>query len=131
MLIFATYCSANKDTSSRSLSAITRYQSDRINRIYKAAKLIDVPCYILSGKYGLIHAEQTIDNYDHLLLAEEVSSHTVLISDQIQNIGITEIVFYSNPLTKDPKLTPYLSCIKEACHVAKAKLSIVFIELDE
>lgn len=131
MTIFATYCSSKKDSTPSPLSAISRYQSDRINRIYQASILIDVPCYILSGKYGLIYADKPIEYYDHLLRAEEVSSHAVLISTQLKENGIKEIVFYSNTLERDSNLKPYLDCIKEGCHLAKAKLNIVFIALDE
>lgn len=131
MIVFSTYCTVQKETSSSPLPAIKLYHSDRIQRIYQAAFVIGVPCYILSGKYGLIHAEQSIEYYDHQLIHEEVEEHATLVSKQLKEFGISELIFYSNTLKKDPTLQPYLNCVEQACHLAKAELKIIYISLDE
>ncbi len=118
MLAYFTYCSAEKNYSNRSISAIKLYKSERISNVHKDAQANNIQMFILSGKYGVISAQHKINYYDHLLKDEEVDMHSELVTNQLKELGIRELVFFSNKLENDNNLAPYHSCIKKACNNA-------------
>ena len=124
MLAYFTYCSAEKNYSNRSISAIKLYKSERISNVHKDAQANNIQMFILSGKYGVISAQHKINYYDHLLKDEEVDMHSELVTNQLKELGIRELVFFSNKLENDNNLAPYHSCIKKACNNAGIKLTI-------
>ncbi len=128
MTIFCTYCSAEKETVEQSLSAIERYRSDRIKRIYSAALACGTGFFILSGEFGLLTPNQPIPYYDHLLTSDEVETHSVKVAEQIKHYGITQIIFFTLPVAADEKLEPYQASLRLACQTASINLS--FVELD-
>lgn len=125
MLAYSTYCSADKHYSETLLPAIQLYNSVRINKIYEAAKKSTTPFLILSGKYGIVGPNEKISYYDHLLVSSEIENHSDLISMQIKSMKITVIEFYTNSITKDKNLHPYIDCITRACAKASIKLKII------
>jgi hypothetical protein len=124
MLAYATYCSALKNFSKKALSAIQLYDSERISKVYELANSQNTKFVILSGAYGLVEAHEQINYYDHLLDQTEVESHSGVMASQIATKDISEIVFFSNTVETDPKLLPYLRCIKRACEIAKIPITI-------
>ena len=50
--------------------------------------------------------------------------HSELVSNQLKELGIRELVFFSNKLENDNNLAPYHSCIKKACKNAGIKLTM-------
>ena len=128
MTIFCTYCSAEKETAAELLQAIQRYQSDRIKRIKMAALFAGAKFFILSGKYGLLDPNELIPYYDHLLIADEVEAHAFKLAEQIEQYGITQIVFFTLPVSRDEKLAPYHAALRLACTMASIPLR--FVEID-
>jgi hypothetical protein len=128
MTVFCTYCSAEKDASDALLPAIQRYRSDRIARIYSAALAAGCGFFILSGEFGLVDPNAPIPYYDHLLVADEIEAMAFRVAEQINQHGITQILFFTLPVAKDETLAPYQACVRLACLLASAELS--FVEID-
>jgi len=124
MLVYLTYCSAQKNFSKKALPAIQLYDSERISKVFELAKSQNAKFVILSGKYGLVEAHQQINYYDHLLNQTEVESHAGVMASQIATKDISEIVFFSNSVQTDPNLLPYLRSIKRACEIANIPITI-------
>jgi hypothetical protein len=128
MIVFCTYCSAEKETSDALLPAIRRYRSDRIARIYSAALAAGCGFFILSGEFGLLEPNTPIPYYDHLLVAGEVEAMAFRVAEQVKQQGITQILFFTLPVAKDETLASYHACLRLASLLASAELS--FVEID-
>lgn len=124
MLAYCTYCSAEKNQTEESISAIDLYKSTRIASVFESARADDIKMVILSGKYGIIPTHQEIEPYDHLLKAVEVDTHSDLVADQMKELDISELIFFSNKVENDSNLKPYHASIKMACKKAEIRLSI-------
>ena len=107
MLLYATYCSAEKDGSSALLPAIERYQSARISGVCSAAKMAGATFGILSGKYGLISADHPLPYYDHLLQEHQIEEMTKQVQVTLKNWNITEIHWFSVAFEMDPNVKRY------------------------
>jgi hypothetical protein len=127
--VFCTYCSAFKDESEEDLPAIERYQSTRINSIYVASLNVGVGFLILSGKYGLVKACDTIPYYDHLLIASEVPEHTRKVTEQLKARDVKKLVFFTKPISEDKNVRPYMDCIQFACQQAQVEFCLIEISL--
>jgi len=128
MTTFCTYCSAEKETDAEPLPALRRYRSERIERISRAARDAGCGFYILSGEYGLLDPDEKIPYYDHLLVADEVEAHAAKLTEQIKRYEITQIVFFTLPVSQDKKLAPYHAALRLACTLASIPLA--FVEID-
>ena len=71
-ILICTICSRDKDPAKGLLPAIRRYRSERIGRIYEKAKRAGAVFAILSGKFGLLPAEEPIPYYDKLLTEADI-----------------------------------------------------------
>lgn len=131
MKIFCTYCSAGKNESRNLLSAIERYKSNRISNVCDAAKSKGLKFYILSGKYGLLAVNDKIEYYDHLLLSSEMEQHAKIVAEQLVKNKITKLVFYSNLLSVDQNIKPYIDCIQLASKIAAIDLEIIFERFED
>jgi hypothetical protein len=129
MKVFSTYCSADKNQSRDPLPAIERYHSGRIRSLYNAALSLGAGFVILSGRYGLLDPCEPIPYYDKRLNAAEVPSHANTVARQLGSMRITEVVFFSRPVSEDPNIEPYIDCIKLACD--QAGVLIVIIEVSK
>jgi hypothetical protein len=120
MRVVATICSREKDSDSEPLSAVERYIGEHIKFAQAEASRLDVPLYILSGKYGLISGDDFIPEYDFVL--EKGSDElTSLVSAQSQEAGITEVDFYF----KDKESwAPYNQTLRKACCLAGVALRL-------
>ena len=127
MIAYATYCSALKNYSKKAVPAIQLYDSKRISKVFELANNQNGRFVILSGVYGLVEPHEQINYYDHLLDQTEVESHAGLMASQIATKDISEIVFFSNSVQKDPNLLPYLRSIKRACEIANIPITIMAI----
>lgn len=117
MRIVCTVCSRVKRTDEGLLPAYERYLGDHIKPVQEIAEKERVLFFILSGKYGLIPAEQKIPDYDYYLEEEKIHDLASLISDQIKERGITEIDYYGE--NKESR-KPYNEAIREATDIAGA-----------
>lgn len=127
MIIYSTYCSADKDENPSKIPAIERYKSPRIDMVSNLSNSSGSDLFILSGKYGLLHSSEEIPFYDHLLTDEEVLEHSKLIAKQLKTYGVTEVYFYMRPLSIDPKIKPYAMAISNACDDCRIKLNITHV----
>ena len=124
MLAYCTYCSANKHYSETLVPAIKLYNSNRIAKVFEAAKQSNTVFLILSGKYGMIDPNEEISYYDHLLAASEIENHSDLIASQIIFKNITTIEFYMNSVERDKNLYVYKDCLSKACAKSGIQLKI-------
>jgi hypothetical protein len=131
MTVFCTYCSAEKDRSQDELPAIQRYRSDRIQSVYNAAISLRFKFLILSGEYGLLEPDDLIPYYDHLLQSYEVKEHTKTIANQLENIGVKEIIFFTKSFADDENVKPYLDCIKLASRTIGIELKFVKLPVND
>lgn len=115
MRIFCTYCSKDKDGSAQLLPAYLRYLSPRIDKVYKEAKAKGLELFILSGKFGLIHSDTKIPDYNQLLKFEEVTQIIKRLSVQLTNYNIDDILYYTKSPDQDVLIRPYLYAIEIAC----------------
>lgn len=124
MLAYCTYCSADKDYSELPIPAIDLYKSERILKVFEAAKQANTAFLILSGKYGVICPNEQVSYYDHLLKSSEIENHSDLIAAQIKSKNITSIEFFMSNIEKDGNLQAYVDCISKACLKASILLKI-------
>lgn len=124
MIVFCTYCSARKYRVDYPMPAIEVYRSERINHVHRASLEANAECLILSGKYGLLSTVDKIAYYDHLLKAEEVEAHAQVLVHQLQEKGVSKVIFWMNSVESDHQLEPYLDCIELACKRALVPIEI-------
>jgi len=121
----ATTCAARKDPRPGLLPAWQRYRSPRIQHVRALAGQRQLPFLILSGRFGLLAAEEAIPSYDHLLLSGEVEDLLAQVVRQLEAFGLTRLEFHHRPLEVDPLLAPYLDLMTRACRAASVELSLV------
>jgi len=127
MQAFCTYCSRDKIAEPGDLPAIRRYQDSRIEKVYAAASKLGLEFYILSGEFGLLHPQQPIQWYDHLLKPEEVSSLADRVAGQLRDYRITGLVYFTESFAQDPNAIPYHDAIVAAC--SRTRLPMLVIDL--
>jgi hypothetical protein len=122
--IFCTYCSKSKAAARDLLPAISRYKSDRIERVAELAKRAGFGFVILSGRFGIVEPLQLLPPYDHLLEDSEVSAMSRVVAKQLVNLGIRHLVYFTESVRTDPNIAPYLNLIQLACESANIDLEI-------
>jgi len=114
MKLFATYCSAQKDTATGLVPARERYVSDRITGVEKRAQMAGAQFAILSGKLGLIPPDTPIADYDHLLHRAQVPEMTDTVARTLEEWGITQVHWFSVAFEMDTNVRLYKTVIAEA-----------------
>ena len=130
MKIHATYCSAEKSSAPGEIPAIERYTSRRIQWVNKRAQRHGEAFFIVSGKHGLIKADEEIAYYDYLLTSDALEEHIQLLSRQLSTLGIQQVTFFARPINIDPNISPYLKSIEEACRLSQVSVNIVVEDFD-
>ena len=128
MVLYATYCSAEKDGSSTLLPAIERYQSDRISGVCSAAKIAGATFGILSGQYGLISADHPLPYYDHLLQEGQIGEMTHQVQATLNDWNITEIHWFSVAFEMDPNVKRYQMVMEAAAKNIGAEFQLTLWE---
>jgi len=82
---------------------------------------------ILSGKYGILEPSDPIPYYDYLLQSSEVSEHSKRVADQLEALGVKDLIFFAGSLSDDENLKTYFDCIRIASQ--KAGIELKFVEL--
>lgn len=126
--LFATYCSANKEANPEDLPAAKRYISDRIDGVHSLANGAQARFAILSGRFGLLTADEPIPPYDHLLQRDEVEAMTERVAATLEEWGITEVDWFSVAFEMDPNVTRYRDVMKRAAERVGARLELVIWE---
>lgn len=114
MEYICTTCCKEKRVDENPLPAIDRYLSPRIQFVFAESRRLNKPFIILSGKYGLLEADDKIPWYDKKLMAEEVDQLVPTLVAQLTQKGITKIIFCARPRTT-PGWEPYYEAIERAC----------------
>jgi len=125
--VFVTYCSAKKNHQSNLMTAVERYQSKRIRQVYSAARSLNIDCYILSGKYGIIASCDLIPDYDYMLVAEDIAECSQKIAKQLKSLKIEQIIFFMRPIKEDKNVKPYLESIQLACKKSDISLTVIYL----
>lgn len=131
MRIYCTYCSAEKNSIAGNIPAIERYTDPRIKLVFDIAKRDGIKFMILSGRFGLLEANESIPRYDHLLEAEEVDGHARKIAEQLAALNASEVHFFTIGTEKDPKLINYHRCIEIACYLTRVTLHFLMFTLPD
>jgi hypothetical protein len=61
---------------------------------------------ILSGKYGILEPRNPIPYYDHLLQSSEVSEHSKKVADDLEALGVKDLIYFGRSLSDDENLKP-------------------------
>ena len=118
MVLFATYCSAEKDSAAGEIPAIERYQSDRISGVSANATYAGVRFGILSGQYGLISGDHPLPYYDHLLQVDQIPAMAEQVHATLVEWAVTEIQWFSVAFEMDPNVKRYQSVMAKAAEKA-------------
>jgi hypothetical protein len=114
MEYLCTICCKRKRREPDPLPAIDRYISKRIQYVFAESKRLDLPFAILSGKYGLLDADDRIERYEHLLVPDDVATLAGRVVEQFAIRGATSVLFYARSPATDG-WAPYYSVLEEAC----------------
>lgn len=128
MSALCTYCSKRKSHESGEIPAIRRYKSERIERVYQAARTLTLPFFILSGRFGLVRPEECIPDYDHLLKPDEVPALATRLVEQMDRYGLGGLVYFTEPLVGNVRRVPYHAALSAACFVSSRPFLAVELE---
>ncbi len=120
MKCVVTICSKIKNNSRDLIPAYIRYQGEHVLQTYNFAIENKIDFYILSGKFGLISANELIDDYDYYLEDSKVEELSMLVAKQIEQYKITELIFF---LKEKPSWEPYKKTLYEAAKKINVKIS--------
>ncbi|MFP4038279.1 MAG: DUF6884 domain-containing protein [Candidatus Nanohaloarchaea archaeon] len=126
MMLHVTYCSREKDRTRKNLPAIERYDSERIERIKALAEERDEDFAILSGKYGLIKAQEEIPFYDELLRQKDIPELINEVKNFLQSENIEKVVYHTEEVEGERR--PYYKLIKNACDTLNIEIEKKFIQ---
>ena len=122
---YITYCSKNKKKSAKPLSAVERYLSPRIRHVDELARLDMADFRILSGRFGLLRADEQVPWYDHLLKDSEVKQMAERVEPGLS--GYREAVFFYR---EGDYIEPYLETIKRAAEAGKVKFKTQAVRVE-
>ncbi len=128
--VYCTYCSASKRQDLLPLRALERYDSRRIRQIYGEACSRGVQFLIMSGAFGLLAAHDTIPNYDHLLQHEEVRQMSRRMAQQLREMPVNELIFFTVDPSIDPQVQPYHNSLALACEAAGVLFRVEVLQGD-
>ncbi len=123
--VFCTYCSKHKNKAPGLLPALQRYCcSTRIKQLGGYAVAQNVPFFILSGKFGLVAADQEIEDYDHLLRPEEVKHLVKVVVSRFRKEKIHQLTYFTKSPEKNQEIQRYLDLIQCACTEAGVSFEV-------
>ncbi len=121
MRIICTICSKHKNDSKGLLPARLRYTSPHIKAVERIAEKSKLPFFILSGKYGLISADEMIPSYDYYLEERAIDSLAKTVYEQLKKHSITELDFYTE---SKPSWAPYELVLRKGAELAGVALIV-------
>lgn len=121
---YCTICSKEKSEKPGLMPAINRYDSIRIKSVGYQAQEKGQEFLILSGKYGLIDARQPIPWYDHLLVAEEVEKMVAIVTQQLRDLKVQSLTFYTADEKSEPSWRPYCEVIRQSTSATGVRLTM-------
>lgn len=114
--VVCTVCSRAKDPAPELLPARERYLGDHIAQVRGIARQKRLRFFILSGKYGLLHEDDMIPNYDCILKDEDVEELARKVIEQAEERNIRRILFYGK---SKPQWQLYYRALLDACRLSK------------
>lgn len=117
--IVCSICSKVKSTEAGKLPARQRYQGSHIGKVEAIALEQGVPFFILSGRFGLLAADEGVESYDYLLIEEDVQRLADEIQVKLYEHKIGVVHFYTK---LKPQWEPYGRALAIACSAAKVRL---------
>src|SRR3990167_2674119 len=124
--IVCSICSREKAAGPEPLPARERYSGSHIKLVEDIALEQGVQFFILSGKFGLLHAQERIGPYDFKLTEEGVGFLTARVFRQIVRLPfvIDEIQFYTK---NKPGGLPYKKGMEDAAAKTKTNLRVIYL----
>jgi hypothetical protein len=125
--LVCTICCREKDRSDKLLPALRRYKSKRIDAVAGLARKSGLKFVILSGKYGLIDAEEPIPYYDKLMGAGDLGEIIAANINFLEKKEVGKVIFLCPDPVTDPHVKPYLRSIQAAARGTGCKLETIFV----
>ena len=124
--IVCSICSREKAVNPEPLPARERYIGSHIKLVENIALEQGAQFFILSGKFGLLHAQERIGLYDFLLTEEGVSFLAARVLRQIVRLPfvVGEIQFYTK---NKPNWLPYKKVIEDAAAKTNTNLRVIYL----
>jgi hypothetical protein len=107
-------CCAEKREDEKLLPAKERYQSERVKYVVSESERLNVPLLFLSGKYGVLDANDVIPWYDKALTEEDIKDLIPIVVAQLSDRDVTEITLFAMP-RDTTGWGPYYAVIERAC----------------
>ena len=126
MTLHITYCSKDKDRTRKNLSAVDRYNSDRIDKVKKLAENNEAQFAILSGKYGLIDPYEEIPFYDELLREKDIPQLITGVKNFLESKNIERVIYHTKEVKGERR--PYFKLLKNACDTLEIEFEKKVIE---
>ncbi len=123
MEYYCTTCCREKSLLPGLLPALERYLDPRIQAVYARSQQEGRPLVILSGKFGLISAQQAIPYYDQALNSEVVADLRSVVVEQLCKLDCHVLRFFGLPRTT-PGWEPYYLLIESSCAEAGVELQL-------
>ena len=124
--IVCSICSREKNKDQKPLPARERYVGSHIKLVESIALEQGAQFFILSGKFGLLHAQERIEPYNFLLTEEGVKFLAARVFRQIVRLSfpVSEIQFYTK---NKPNWLPYKKVIEDAAAKTNTNLRVVYL----
>ena len=126
-IIVCTICCREKDQAEGVLPAWRRYKSKRIDAVAELARESDLPFIILSGKYGLIDADEPIPYYDKLMGEGDLGDIIGANIAFLEKNKVKKVIFLCPDPAIDPHVKPYLRSIQAAARGTGCGLETIFV----
>ena len=124
--IVCSICSREKAANPEPLPARERYVGSHIKLVETIALEQGAQFFILSGKFGLLHAQERIEPYNFLLTEEGVKFLATRVFRQIVRLPfvVSEIQFYTK---NKPNWLPYKKVIEDAAAKTNTNLRVIYL----
>lgn len=129
MKCVCTICCKEKREDPGLLPARQRYTNKRIDFAGQESARLGLPFLIFSGKYGVIDADYEIPWYDQILLPEDVPAMINLLTSQLQEKNVSNLIFIAEQKST-PGWAPYYDALEQACKQLKIPITQHIINID-
>ena len=122
--IVVSICSKQKDERKKLLPAQERYLGSHINIAAEEAEHLRMQFFILSGKYGLLAANELVPLYNYQLTERAVPDLAARLVTQLKQFTFTveRVRFFTK---NKPAWVPYGRALKEALRAYRIPLTTI------
>ena len=129
MKCYFTTCCAEKREDEKLLPAKERYQSERVKYVVSESERLNVPLLFLSGKYGVLDANDLIPWYDKALTEKDIDDLIPKVVEQLSNRDVTEITLFARP-RRTSGWGPYYAVIEQACEELNINIEYRMVDVE-